>query len=237
MQEKIMQESPIILALDYSDINPARALVKQLSPSLCALKVGPVMFTRYGLPWVQELIALGYRIFLDLKFHDIPTTIAGACRAAAEAGVWMVSMHVAGGPEMLQQAVAALRAGAKQRVPLAVGITVLTSLNDQDLRQIGWSYSVAEMATNLAHFGMQAGLNGLVCSPHEVAALRSIVQAPGVLVTPGIQLQHAAADQKRTMLPAQALQAGADYLVIGRAITQAANPAAQLTEILSGLDS
>jgi len=222
----------IIVALDYRDIESVRSLVHQLNPQQCRLKVGPILFTRYGPALIQELIQLGFSIFLDLKFHDIPNTVANACYQAAELGVWMISLHISGGWEMLSQARKILEPFGKHR-PLLVGISVLTSLNETDLQQIGYANSLPETVTNLALLAQKAQLDGVVCSPHEVGPLRKLLNSTLILVTPGIRWEEGNShDQKRMMSPRAAIEAGSDYLVIGRAITEAKDPMTVLQQAI-----
>ena len=226
--------SPVIVALDFPSAAQAIALAERLNPQQCRLKVGKELFTRSGPDVVERLQALGFEIFLDLKFHDIPNTTAMAVKAAAELGVWMVNVHCSGGLKMLQACRTVLdqQAGVK---PLLIGVTVLTSMEQNDLAGLGLDVTPQEQVLRLAALAEQAGLDGLVCSAHEASALKQ--QWPtGQLITPGIRPAGSAQDdQKRILTPVQALQAGADYLVIGRPITQAAEPAQALADILADL--
>jgi len=225
--------SRIIVALDYADPEDAIALAGRLSPQQCRLKVGKELFTRSGPALVETLQGRGFEIFLDLKYHDIPNTVANAVRAAGELGVWMVNVHVAGGRRMLEAAVEALR-GLPQR-PLLVGVTVLTSLSAADLAELGYSDTPEERVLRLAALAQDCGLDGVVCSALEAPALRRERGRDFLLVTPGIRLAgDAAGDQRRVVTPGEAVQLGADYLVIGRSITAAADPLAALTD--AGLD-
>ena len=222
-----MPPSPIIIALDYPAAAPALALVERLSPELCQLKIGKELFTRAGPALVETLQYRGYRVFLDLKFHDIPNTVAGACRAAADLGVWMVDVHALGGRRMIETAAATL--AQYQHPPLLLAVTVLTSLSPSDLTELGWPKDPAVLALHLAQSARAAGVAGLVCSAHEASALRHALGADLCLVTPGIRSPEAPADdQQRTMTPADAIQAGADYLVVGRPVTRAPDPLAAL---------
>jgi orotidine-5'-phosphate decarboxylase len=241
-----MTEPRIIVALDYPDANAARQFVARLGakngPQMCRLKVGKELFVVAGPDFVRELVGQGYDVFLDLKFHDIPNTVAQACKAAARLGVWMMNVHAAGGPRMLAAARKAL--DGMQNRPLLIAVTVLTSMGVDELKAIGVEAVDAEQQVlRLAGLTRDAGLDGVVCSALEAPALRQMVlRHPGgadfCLVTPGIRpAGSATGDQTRILTPAQALRAGADYLVIGRPITQAADPLAVLESIASEIAS
>lgn len=220
----------IIIALDFANIERVRALVAQLDPRRCRLKVGKELFTHAGPSIVAELRARGFGVFLDLKFHDIPSTVAHACQAAADLGVWMVNVHASGGRKMLEAARDAL--SKTQHPPLLIAVTVLTSLDITDLQEIGWPGSVENNVLRLAQLTRRVGLDGVVCSPREVALLRAQFEPDFKLVTPGIRPAGAGLnDQSRTLTPRQALDAGANYLVIGRPITGADDPLAALAAI------
>jgi orotidine-5'-phosphate decarboxylase len=222
--------SSIIVALDYPDAAPALALAAQLRGSGCRLKIGKELFTRAGPPLVAKLQEQGFEIFLDLKFHDIPNTVAQACKAAAALGVWMVNVHALGGKAMLQAAREALESQPKR--PRLIAVTVLTSLDTVDLAEIGLAGSPADNVLRLARLAQASGMDGVVCSPREITRLRAELGPQFELVTPGIRPAGSAQnDQKRVMTPAQALQAGATYLVIGRPITAAPDPLAALRGI------
>lgn len=226
--------SPIVVALDFPSEVQALELASHLNPQQCRVKVGKELFTRSGPKVVEGLHALGFEVFLDLKFHDIPNTTAMAVKAAAEMGVWMVNVHCSGGLKMMQacREVLELHQGNK---PLLIGVTVLTSMEQSDLAGIGLDIAPAEQVARLARLAEQAGLDGLVCSAQEASLLKQQWPA-GRLVTPGIRPAGSAKDdQKRILTPAQAMQAGSDYLVIGRPITQAADPAQALSDILVSL--
>lgn len=213
----------IIVALDYPDAVDAIALVNKLSPSRCKLKIGKELFTLAGPEFVKELVDKGFDVFLDLKFHDIPNTVARACAAAAELGVWMVNVHTLGGREMLEAAREAITKSSHQ--PLLIGVTILTSMADSDLNEIGITGSVAQNVQRLALLANSCGLDGVVCSALEASQIRAITSPSFKLVTPGIRLADSSAnDQKRITTPARAVQNGSDYLVIGRPITQAIDP-------------
>lgn len=221
----------IIVALDYADTASALAIVERLSPELCRLKVGKELFTRSGPELVRQLVGRGFDVFLDLKFHDIPNTVAQACRAAADLDVWMMNVHAQGGRKMMAAARAALDDRGERR-PLLIAVTILTSLGAEDIAEVGLSGSPADNVLRLATLARDSGLDGVVCSPLEAAALNRALGAQFRLVTPGVRPAGSAQDdQRRVMTPADAIAAGASYLVIGRPITQAADPIAVLRAI------
>ncbi len=221
----------IIVALDFDNLDAALALAKQLNPEQCRLKVGKELFTCCGPRIVEALHELGFDVFLDLKFHDIPNTVAKAVRAAAELGVWMVNVHASGGLEMMKAARAALEPYGENR-PLLIAVTVLTSMSSEELSQIGYHNSAELQVQHLAGLVQQAGLDGVVCSSQEARALKVRFGKGFLLITPGIRPANAeVGDQKRIMTPAKALEAGSDYLVIGRPITMAPSPLNALVEI------
>ncbi|MDO4430259.1 MAG: orotidine-5'-phosphate decarboxylase [Lonepinella koalarum] len=225
----------VIVALDYETEAEALNLVDQIDPSLCRLKVGKEMFTTLGTQFVKQLHQRQFDVFLDLKFHDIPNTVARAVRSAADLGVWMVDLHASGGLRMMEEAKKILEPYGKE-APLLIGVTVLTSMEDLDLLQIGINASPLEQVIRLAHLTQRAGLDGVVCSPQEVDMLRQHLGADFKLVTPGIRPVGADfGDQRRVMTPAAAVKSGSDYLVIGRPITQADNPAEVLRSINASL--
>ncbi len=228
--------SRIVVALDFEDRKQALALVDRLEPGLCRLKIGKEMFTRFGPGFVDALQQRGFEIFLDLKFHDIPNTAARAVDAAASLGVWMVNVHASGGRRMM----AACREMLEKRtgpVPLLIAVTVLTSMERNDLREIGVDCEPVEQVRRLAGLASQSGMDGVVCSAREAALLRSQLGPDFRLVTPGIRPASAGVDdQRRVMTPREAVAAGADYLVVGRPVTQAENPLAALTSIRRELD-
>jgi len=218
-----MNDPKIIVALDYPEAAPALALVGRLQPSLCRLKVGKELFTATGPVLLEQLMQRGFEIFLDLKFHDIPNTAAQACKAAASLGVWMVNVHALGGRKMLEAAREAIAQSAQQ--PRLIAVTLLTSMAQQDLADIGIAATPAEMVLRLASLARDSGLDGVVCSAQEAALLRRQCGDEFCLVTPGIRPAQASLDdQSRVMTPLAALQAGASYLVIGRPITKAVDP-------------
>jgi orotidine-5'-phosphate decarboxylase len=226
-----MNDPKIIIALDYSTAAPALALAERLQPELCRLKVGKELFTAEGPAVLEKLIQLGFEIFLDLKFHDIPNTTAQACKAAAELGVWMVNVHALGGRKMLTTAADAI-SNTSSKPPKLIAVTLLTSMAQEDLADIGIQATPAEMVLRLAALTRDCGLDGVVCSAQEAALLRNSCGTEFILVTPGIRPAQASLDdQSRVMTPQAALQAGSSYLVIGRPITQAADPLQALLNI------
>ena len=232
----VAHDPRIIVALDVSDRNHLEALIKQLSPQLCRLKVGKELFTTFGPDIVQWLHSYGFEVFLDLKFHDIPNTTANAVRASARLGVWMLNVHVLGGRRMMQACREVLR--EFENPPLLIGVTILTSLESHDLREVGVSLSAGQAVSRLGTLAKQSGLDGVVCSAREVKELRRELGESFCLVTPGIRPVSASADdQARIVTPAQAIADGSHYLVIGRPITQAANPAKSLAAISEEIQS
>lgn len=225
-----MKHGKIIVALDYDCEAAAQALVERLHPDSCRLKVGNELFAAAGPRFVELLVNRGFAVFLDLKFHDIPNTVAKACAAAAKLGVWMMNVHASGGAAMLRAARQAV--DAAEHKPLLIGVTVLTSLSDPDLDAIGLIGPTQAAVLRLSKLAQQCGLDGVVCSAQEASLLKSKLGGTFQLVTPGIRLSGSDSnDQARVVTPEQALQFGADYLVIGRPITQAADPLAVLTAI------
>ena len=230
-----MSDPRVIVALDFASAEEAQTLVARLDPAHCKLKVGKELFVAAGPALVARLVDQGYAVFLDLKFHDIPHTVAAACRAAAKLGVWMLNVHALGGRAMLSAAREALENSPSR--PKLVAVTVLTSLQDADLAEVGISGGVQQAVSRLSRLTQDCGLDGVVCSAREVAALRRERGKEFLLVTPGIRpAQAAAGDQARIATPREALQNGANYLVIGRPITQAADPLAALKTILQEID-
>lgn len=222
--------SRIIVALDYANPNDALKLVSQLAPSRCKLKIGKELFTRAGPEFVRTLVKKKFDIFLDLKFHDIPNTVARACIAAAELGVWMVNVHALGGRSMLLAAREAVQ--QHDNPPLLIAVTILTSMSQVDLVEVGLTGTTTENVSRLAHLANQCGLDGVVCSALEAKSLRNLTNPLFKLVTPGIRFADSAIeDQKRIATPQFALEQGADYLVVGRPITQAINPMAAIARI------
>ena len=223
-------EPRVIVALDFPDQSQALQLVERLDPALCRLKVGKEMFTRYGPPFVEALRQKGFEIFLDLKFHDIPNTVAAACDAAADLGVWMMNLHASGGRRMMEAA--RERLAQRGESPLLVAVTILTSLAAEDIAEVGYAGDPAENVLRLARLTRDAGLDGVVCSPREAVEIRRQIGEEFLLVTPGVRPQSAAADdQRRVMTPGEAMAAGSSFLVVGRPITAAADPVAALQSI------
>ncbi|MCX2981174.1 orotidine-5'-phosphate decarboxylase [Halieaceae bacterium IMCC14734] len=229
-------QSPIIVALDYDNQEAALALADRLEPSLCRLKVGKELFTRFGPALVEQLQHRGFDVFLDLKYHDIPNTVASAVRAASDLGVWMVNVHAGGGRRMMEAAGEVL-VGYSQP-PILIAVTVLTSLSAEDLSELGYAQSAAERVSMLAALAADSGMSGVVCSAEEAGNLRAQRGGGFALVTPGIRMAgDSSDDQRRVVTPQAAIAAGSDYLVIGRSITQAADPVDRLQAILNELDS
>ncbi|PJD90630.1 MAG: orotidine-5'-phosphate decarboxylase [Legionella sp.] len=218
--------SKLIIALDFDRPEDALSLVEQFEPEQCAFKIGSELFTRSGPDVVRQIIARGFRVFLDLKFHDIPNTVAQSCKAAADLGVWMLTVHAAGGAAMLHAARTALESYGASR-PKLIAVTVLTSLSEADLSGMGVSGTLLQHVERYAVLSQQAGLDGVVSSAQEVARLRTLCGRGFLLVTPGIRMAgDVAHDQSRVISPQDALQAGSDYLVMGRSITRAQHPRA-----------
>lgn len=226
--------SPVIVALDYPDAASALALAERLDPSLCRVKVGKELFTREGPAVVRALQDRGFGVFLDLKFHDIPNTVASAVHAAADLGVWMVNLHASGGSRMMTAARERLAQGGYET--LLIAVTVLTSSGREDLSEVGLDVEPIEQVLRLARLTAECGLDGVVCSAREAEILRSRHHKPFALVTPGIRPSGSDMnDQKRTMTPVEAMRAGVDYLVIGRPVTAAPDPVASLRAIIASL--
>ena len=225
-----MTQSPVIVALDFATPEAALDMAAQLDPALCRVKVGKELFTRGGPAMVEALHDQGFDLFLDLKFHDIPNTVARACTAAADLGVWMVNVHASTGRSAMTQAAEALAQFAQR--PLLTAVTVLTSFSQQELSEVSPGEVLAERVSRLASLAKDCGLDGVVCSPHEAADLSQSLGSDFALVTPGVRPEGTAAgDQTRIMTPAQAMAAGSTYLVVGRPITQASDPVAALNQI------
>jgi orotidine-5'-phosphate decarboxylase len=222
--------SRIIVALDYADAKSAMALVDRLHPTACKLKVGKELFTAAGPAFVATIAQRGFDVFLDLKFHDIPNTVAQACRVAAQLGVWMINVHALGGRGMMNAAREAIESAPRR--PNLIAVTVLTSMAEPDLREVGIDASPLMEAMKLAELASECGLDGVVCSAHEAAAIRDRLGSGFLRITPGIRLpEDGAGDQKRVMTPQLAFESGASYLVIGRSVTRAADPLAVLARI------
>ncbi|WP_295363644.1 orotidine-5'-phosphate decarboxylase [uncultured Succinivibrio sp.] len=225
-----MTESKVIVALDYNDEKKALEFVDRVSGDLCRLKVGNELFTTAGPKFVAKLVDKGFKVFLDLKYHDIPNTVSRACEAAADLGVWLVDVHTSGGPVMMSAAAEALSKYRER--PYLIGVTVLTSMDSSQLNSIGVTAEPKEQVIRLAKLAKESGLDGVVSSAQEVTLIKTNVAAPFICVTPGIRPAGASiGDQKRIMTPAEAIAAGSDYLVIGRPITQAEDPVKALVDI------
>ena len=220
----------VIVALDFAAASSAMDLLDRLDPAQCRVKIGKEMFTRAGPTFVERVAARGFEIFLDLKYHDIPNTVAAACAAAADMGVWMMNVHASGGRKMMTAA--AERLAKLDDRPLLIAVTILTSLGQEDIAEIGYQGTPADNVLRLATLAQDSGLDGVVCSPLEVAPLRTDRAATFLLVTPGVRPAGAATDdQKRVMTPGDAIRAGASYLVVGRPVTGAPDPLASLAAI------
>jgi orotidine-5'-phosphate decarboxylase len=221
---------PIIVALDYPAPEQALEMARHLDPARCRVKVGKELFTRGGPAVIEQLTKLGFEIFLDLKYHDIPNTVAGACRAAADLGVWMVNVHALGGRRMMEAAREAVENSSHR--PQLIAVTILTSMGEEDIAEIGLAGTPADNVRRLAALTASAGLDGVVCSPKEIELLRNEQGSNFTLVTPGIRPDWAArGDQRRVTTPSEALQLGATQLVIGRPITGASHPLEALARI------
>jgi orotidine-5'-phosphate decarboxylase len=220
----------IVIALDYANTQDALQFAEQLDPAICRLKVGKELFTAAGPKLVEALIAKGFGVFLDLKFHDIPTTVAKACEAASRLGVWMLNVHASGGSAMMEAAREGVeRSGQK---PILIAVTVLTSMNQEMLNEVGVVGSVSDQVLKLASLTQKSGLDGIVCSAQEAPMIRKALGDKFCLVTPGIRPADAALDdQSRVVTPSQALALGSSYLVIGRPITKSKNPLETLIKI------
>lgn len=225
-----VSDSKIIVALDYAQAQDAIHLVEQLDPEFCKLKVGKELFTAAGPTLVEQLVAKGFKVFLDLKFHDIPNTVAKACEAASNLGVWMLNVHASGGSAMMEAALEGVDKSHNQ--PYLIAVTVLTSMSQANLTELGIQNSIEEQVLKLANLTQKAGLHGVVCSAMEAQMLRKEMSDDFLLVTPGIRPANASLDdQTRVMTPNQALSMGASYLVVGRPITQAQDPLTALHAI------
>ncbi|WP_434778880.1 orotidine-5'-phosphate decarboxylase [Neisseria sp. Ec49-e6-T10] len=224
------QTKPVIVALDFDNAEDSIRFASRLNPQLCQLKIGKELFTASGRSLAETLINKGFRLFLDLKYHDIPNTVAKACKVAAQMGVWMVDLHTLGGSRMMHAAREAIEPFSNR--PLLIGVTILTSMEQSDLLELGINKTPEKMVLDLASLAQKSGLDGVVCSAQEASVLKEQLGQNFVLVTPGIRLDlNTQDDQRRIMTPKEALQAGAHYLVMGRPITQASDPVAVLKEI------
>jgi orotidine-5'-phosphate decarboxylase len=226
--------SPIVVALDYPTQKQALEMAKQLDPKQCRVKVGKELFTASGPTVIEQLHKLNFDVFLDLKFHDIPNTCAGAVAAAAELGVWMVNVHASGGERMMNAAAEAI--ANKNNKPLLIAVTVLTSMEQPDLAGIGLDVTPLQQVERLAKLSKQSGMDGVVSSAQEIGLIKDLCGKNFLTVTPGIRpAGSAAGDQRRIMTPLQAVNAGGDYMVIGRPITQADNPQQTCIDIINSL--
>ena len=224
--------SPVIVALDVEDKEKALWLVKELSFGVDIFKVGPVLFMRYGPSLLEEIRNFGKRVFLDLKLYDIPNTVAKSVKAAVEMGVYMLTLHLSGGSEMLKMAVSAK---GKSSSPILLGVSVLTSLEEGDLKALGINSSVSDQVKRLVNLGVLYGIDGYVCSAHEVEVVRALAK-DAVLVVPGVRPTDAnSADQKRVATPQEALERGADFVVLGRPVYGASDPAKVVSELLDAI--
>ncbi|HWV16276.1 MAG TPA: orotidine-5'-phosphate decarboxylase [Cellvibrio sp.] len=234
-----IQGPRILVAMDFDNADDCMYMAKRLSPQHCRLKVGKELFTAVGPRIVEQLMRLGFDVFLDLKFHDIPNTVAKAVKAAAQMGVWMVNVHASGGQRMMVAARDILEQHAHHhhgRRPLLIGVTVLTSFDAHDLHSIGIAESPEEHVLHLTKMVKDSGLDGVVCSAREASVLRSHFGKNLCLVTPGIRLENSPEDdQKRTLTPHAAILAGSSYLVIGRPITKANDPVSVCKSILQSI--
>lgn len=236
VNEPIENDSRIIISLDYPSEADAVEFLKKVDPGQCRLKIGKELFTVAGPQFVRCLVDENFSIFLDLKFHDIPNTVSRACQIAADMGVWMVNVHAAGGEKMLRAARQAI--DSKSDRPLLVAVTVLTSMDQDELHKTGIHCSIDEQVNRLADLSYNCGLDGVVCSAQEARTIRQKFGASFCLVTPGIRPATVDKnDQHRTMTPAEAIRAGSDYLVIGRPITRARDPYKMLEEIKQEINS
>jgi orotidine-5'-phosphate decarboxylase len=227
-------EKVIIVPLDYSNFDDAIAMADKLNPKKCRVKVGKQLFTSAGPDVVTTLIDMGFDVFLDMKYHDIPNTVAGAVAAAAQLGVWMVNVHASGGSRMMKAAVDAVQ--RSKHKPILIAVTVLTSMDAEDLLELGINAEPVEHVKKLALLAQSAGMDGVVCSAAEARALKNITADNFCLVTPGIRPAGSASDdQRRIVTPHNAIANGSDYLVIGRPITKAADPAKALDDIVATL--
>ncbi len=226
----------VIAALDCDSMDAARRFADLVNPSTCRMKVGKELFTAVGPAVVEYLVGRNFDVFLDLKFHDIPNTVARACRTAASLGVWMINVHALGGRRMLEAAGEAI--ANSPRRPLVTAVTILTSLVREDLAEVGLHGEVSDHVVRLARLACDAGLDGVVCSSREVSLLRRELPSEFLLVTPGIRPEgFSRDDQKRVMTPAEAIQVGANYLVVGRPLTESQDPAATLSLINNAINA
>ncbi len=230
-----LRDSKIIIALDFSDPSLAWNFIDQLDHSMCRLKIGKEMFTLLGPSFVEKIIKKGFDVFLDLKYHDIPNTVAKASEVCAEMGVWMINLHCIGGRKMMEHTMNHL--GKRTHRPLVTGVTLLTSLDLPQMNELGIKGSTDDFVSNMSSLAASCGLDGVVCSPIEAPRLRNEHENKFLLITPGIRPTLSDKnDQSRTMTPSEAISAGADFLVIGRPITQANNPRKALEDIFTEIN-
>jgi orotidine-5'-phosphate decarboxylase len=228
-------DSKIIVALDFSTEAEALEIVRNLDPFLCKLKIGKELFTATGPKFIEKLAVGGYQVFLDLKFHDIPNTVYKACKAACNTGAWMVNVHASGGLKMLEAAKKGIE-DSKCKT-LLTAVTVLTSMDQNDLRSIGVNLDINDQIVNLAKLSFSANLDGVICSANEAKLIKDNTSSSFLTVTPGIRLKKLNMDdQQRVMTPELAIKNLADYLVIGRPITQAVNPKQTILEIITSIN-
>ncbi len=231
----ITTDPKVIVALDFAEENSAVSLASQLDPKLCKLKVGKELFTTSGPQLIETLVEKDFQVFLDLKFHDIPNTVKKACQAASDLGVWMLNVHASGGSDMMQAALEGVDNSLHN--PKLIAVTILTSMSQGNLTELGISRPLEEQVVHLAQLAQSSGLHGVVCSAMEAAKLRSSFNKDFLLVTPGIRPAAASQDdQIRIMTPEKALNKGANYLVIGRPITRANDPLAALNAINTSIE-
>ena len=220
----------VIVALDYANLADAKSLVSKLNPDYCHLKVGKELFTSTGPAFIDYLHSKHFKVFLDLKFHDIPTTVKKACEAASQLGVWMINVHASGGSSMLEAALEGIN--KSNQPPLLIAVTVLTSMNQKMLEEIGVTTTLENQVLRLAKLAETSGLNGIVCSAKDLEFLKNQLHKSFLYVTPGIRMTgDASNDQVRTLTPIEAIKAGSSHLVIGRPITQSTNPSETLEKI------
>lgn len=231
-----MNDPKIIVALDYDNQEDVLSLITKLDPDLCRLKIGKELFTACGPDIVKRVQDSGFDVFLDLKFHDIPATVAKACSSAAQLGVWMLNVHALGGSEMLKSARKAIN--DSDRSPLLIAVTILTSFDQSQLDEIGLTHPLDEQVIRLASLSKSAKLDGVVCSAKEAGFITDKLGKDFILVTPGIRPAGSQQnDQKRIMTPEMALKSGSDYLVIGRPITQSNDPLMALQKIVTQISA
>ena len=234
-----MNKSRLIISLDFSEANQALEFCKKIDPVSCKIKIGKELYTRAGPILIEKLRTLNYDIFLDLKYHDIPNTVANACRVATDLGVWMLNVHASGGSKMMEAAYESIiKSGHSKNRPLLVAVTVLTSMSSDDFAELGLTNSIEDQVLLLSKMAKSAGLDGVVCSGIEANKLRHEFGKGFCLVTPGIRLDTLNNDdQERIMTPYEAIKAGSNYLVIGRPITRASNPVNVINAINESINS